>query len=193
MGLLSGIRFICCILLTTLTHARTSAFSLYDSPFCSPSRTNTGFHPRGNAAASAEVPMAPQLRQKKQLISIQYSKRQHVDIFVAGHLNMIKQDFDGDDGWYDNLEQQQEQGATKASRNYSDDSSKSTEKEKELSMLRSEMKYKREMVSDGEKNENNTDLFIPLFAVVSLAGLFGAYGYEMIRLYSRGELYLPWD
>ena len=36
------------------------------------------------------------------------------------------------------------------------------------------------------------DLFIPIFAVVSLLGLFGSYGYEMLRLYSRGELYLPW-
>lgn len=35
------------------------------------------------------------------------------------------------------------------------------------------------------------DLFIPIFAVVSLLGLFGAYGYEMLRLYFRGELYLP--
>lgn len=37
------------------------------------------------------------------------------------------------------------------------------------------------------------DLFIPIFALVSLAGLFGAYGYEVLRLYSRGELYLPWN
>jgi hypothetical protein len=37
------------------------------------------------------------------------------------------------------------------------------------------------------------DLFIPVFALVSLAGLFGAYGYEMLRLASRGELYLPWQ
>jgi hypothetical protein len=37
------------------------------------------------------------------------------------------------------------------------------------------------------------DLFIPIFAVVSLAGLFGTYAYELIRLYIRGELYLPWS
>mmetsp|Transcript_18909 Transcript_18909/g.42940 ORF Transcript_18909/g.42940 Transcript_18909/m.42940 type:complete len:166 (+) Transcript_18909:34-531(+) len=35
------------------------------------------------------------------------------------------------------------------------------------------------------------DMFIPIMAVVSLAGLFGAYGYETLRLASRGELYLP--
>jgi hypothetical protein len=35
------------------------------------------------------------------------------------------------------------------------------------------------------------DLFIPIFALVSIAGLMGAYGYEMVRLYLRGELYLP--
>uniref|UniRef100_A0A7S3DVR7 Transmembrane protein n=1 Tax=Entomoneis paludosa TaxID=265537 RepID=A0A7S3DVR7_9STRA len=39
--------------------------------------------------------------------------------------------------------------------------------------------------------EEERDLFIPIFTAVSLAGLFGAYGYEMIRLYLRGELYLP--
>mmetsp|Transcript_41526 Transcript_41526/g.99507 ORF Transcript_41526/g.99507 Transcript_41526/m.99507 type:complete len:316 (+) Transcript_41526:18-965(+) len=43
---------------------------------------------------------------------------------------------------------------------------------------------------DGQEQER--DLFIPVFAVVSLMGLFGSYGYEMLRLYSRGELYLPW-
>lgn len=37
------------------------------------------------------------------------------------------------------------------------------------------------------------DLFIPIFTLVSLAGFFGSYGYEMLRLYSRGELYLPWE
>ena len=39
--------------------------------------------------------------------------------------------------------------------------------------------------------ERDDDLFIPIFALVSIGGLLGAYGYEMIRLYSRGELYLP--
>lgn len=35
------------------------------------------------------------------------------------------------------------------------------------------------------------DMFIPIMAIVSLLGLFGAYGYETLRLASRGELYLP--
>lgn len=42
-----------------------------------------------------------------------------------------------------------------------------------------------------ESTGQERDLFIPIFAIVSLLGLFGAYGYEMLRLYSRGELYLP--
>ncbi len=72
--------------------------------------------------------------------------------------------------------------------------------ERELASLRNQMAEKRtpvtsqsritEMNSSGEPER---DLFIPIFAVVSLAGLFGAYGYEMLRLYSRGELYLPWN
>ena len=35
------------------------------------------------------------------------------------------------------------------------------------------------------------DLFIPGFALLSLVLLFGSYGYEMIRLNSEGQLYLP--
>jgi hypothetical protein len=48
------------------------------------------------------------------------------------------------------------------------------------------------------KSQNNVvdtsterDLFIPIFTLISLSGLMGAYAYEMIRLYLRGELYLP--
>jgi hypothetical protein len=52
----------------------------------------------------------------------------------------------------------------------------------------------RQLKGDGGQADieaEERDLFIPLFALISLAGLFGAYGYEMIRLYLRGELYLP--
>lgn len=35
------------------------------------------------------------------------------------------------------------------------------------------------------------DMFIPVFTLIAIAGFTGAYGYEMLRLYSRGELYLP--
>ena len=40
--------------------------------------------------------------------------------------------------------------------------------------------------------EPERDLFIPIFAIVSIAGLLGSYGYEMLRLQANGELYLPW-
>jgi hypothetical protein len=36
------------------------------------------------------------------------------------------------------------------------------------------------------------DLFIPIFALVALGGLMGAYGYEMLRLFLHGELFLPY-
>lgn len=35
------------------------------------------------------------------------------------------------------------------------------------------------------------DWFIPIFTLVAIAGFLGAYGYETMRLYARGELYLP--
>ena len=66
--------------------------------------------------------------------------------------------------------------------------------EKELASLRSEILPRKKAFStmSEEGRNGSTDPFIPVFAVLSLVGLFGAYGYEIIRLYSRGELYLPW-
>ena len=91
----------------------------------------------------------------------------------------------GDDGWGD---------------------TNTSDKERELAALQLERLQRQEAagISAGRaaasSNTNNDvgqgdgqerDLFIPIFALVSLAGLFGSYGYEMARLYSRGELYLP--
>jgi hypothetical protein len=42
------------------------------------------------------------------------------------------------------------------------------------------------------KKKSDTDLFIPIFAMVSIMGFAGLYLYETLRLYSEGELYLPW-
>mmetsp|Transcript_15943 Transcript_15943/g.20239 ORF Transcript_15943/g.20239 Transcript_15943/m.20239 type:complete len:217 (-) Transcript_15943:279-929(-) len=75
------------------------------------------------------------------------------------------------------------------------------QKERELASLRSEITSKGSTSNSSPSSfsqgndgtEVERDLFIPIFAVVSLLGLFGAYGYEMLRLYSRGELYLPWN
>jgi len=74
-------------------------------------------------------------------------------------------------------------------------------KARELAALRSEMSERRGDRQSGSisgssspvREEQERDLFIPVFSVVALMGLFGAYGYEMLRLYSRGELYLPWE
>ena len=44
-----------------------------------------------------------------------------------------------------------------------------------------------------QQQEPERDMFIPIFALVSVTGLFGAYAYETLRLASKGELYLPWN
>lgn len=44
----------------------------------------------------------------------------------------------------------------------------------------------------GAAKAEESDLFIPIFSLVALAGLVGAYGYEMLRLFLRGKLYLPY-
>jgi len=50
---------------------------------------------------------------------------------------------------------------------------------------------RKELNSTPAAAERERDLFIPLFALVSIAGFAGLYGYEMLRLYFAGELYLP--
>lgn len=74
--------------------------------------------------------------------------------------------------------------------------SSKSDQERELAALqaeRAESSASSNRVRQGSEQPEERDLFIPIFAVVSLAGLFGSYGYEMLRLHSRGELYLPWD
>jgi hypothetical protein len=90
-------------------------------------------------------------------------------------------DDDDDDGWGNN-DNADENGSspTATARQGNQPTSNSEERS-------------RVMVTENRSAPEERDLFIPIFSIVSLAGLFGSYGYEMLRLYSRGELYLPWD
>ena len=80
-------------------------------------------------------------------------------------------------------------------------SSSKSDQERELAALQAERAERSAPASSSASGNRGSqdndpperDLFIPIFALVSLGGLFGSYGYEMLRLYSRGELYLPWD
>jgi cobalamin biosynthesis Mg chelatase CobN len=109
-------------------------------------------------------------------------------------LQAATKDEEEDDGWGEN-------DNTTSATNTSSSSTKNSEtvsKERELSTLRSQIEAKSNPSSNNVNSNSSVnnaseerDLFIPIFAVISLAGLFGAYGYEMFRLYSRGELYLP--
>jgi hypothetical protein len=91
------------------------------------------------------------------------------------HLNLSNDD--GDDGWGDD-------GVV--------DSSTLEDKTKELRQLQ-QAAFSRSSRQARSTEEPERDFFIPIVAVVSLMGLFGSYGYEMVRLASRGELYLPWN
>jgi hypothetical protein len=83
-------------------------------------------------------------------------------------------------------------------------SSDSNDMKRELEALKSDRDFKKansdgrvlyssqSSINNNSSTEKERDLFIPIFAIVSLAGLFGAYGYEMLRLNAQGELYLPW-
>lgn len=55
----------------------------------------------------------------------------------------------------------------------------------------SEISQPNRKVGSSQSKPEERDLFIPLFTLASIAGFTGIYAYEMLRLYSRGELYLP--
>lgn len=97
-----------------------------------------------------------------------------------------------DDGW-----------GTETTISSSDSSSSDDTKNrkiKELKLLQQQQQQSSALTQRQQQQAGGTeqivaerDLFIPIFAVVSLLGLFGSYGYETLRLASRGELYLPWQ
>eukprot|EP00536_Pseudo-nitzschia_multiseries_P004563 jgi/Psemu1/285188/fgenesh1_pg.76_\ len=99
-------------------------------------------------------------------------------------------DDDDDDGW----------GTATTSTDDDVTSTASTDRKlNELRYLQEQASNKAQQQQQQQQNrvinsvteEPERDMFIPIMAVVSLAGLFGAYGYETLRLASRGELYLP--
>ena len=61
------------------------------------------------------------------------------------------------------------------------------------SIVSPELHELQNMEKAPQQQQQERDLFIPIFTIVSVVGFFGAYAYESFRLYSRGELYLPWD
>mmetsp|Transcript_13341 Transcript_13341/g.27071 ORF Transcript_13341/g.27071 Transcript_13341/m.27071 type:complete len:160 (+) Transcript_13341:90-569(+) len=92
-----------------------------------------------------------------------------------------------DDGWGDSV-------STTAT-----SSSDRISKSQELANLQNDMAMKQQNKSTQSSSPTDTseskerDLFIPIFTLVSVIGFSGLYGYEMLRLYSKGELYLPWN
>ena len=68
------------------------------------------------------------------------------------------------------------------------------EKNSKLETLE-ELRTERSPATSDSKNdiraEPERDLFIPIFVGVAITGFVGAYAYESLRLYARGELYLP--
>ena len=100
-------------------------------------------------------------------------------------LNLVEDNADtaDDDGWGDEPTQS---------------SSERISKSQELAKLQNDLATKQNrQVSTGSQSSGSDsgerDLFIPIVTLISVMGFTGLYGYEMLRLYSRGELYLPWE
>ena len=96
-----------------------------------------------------------------------------------------------DDGWGD--DEEEVVGTNSAS-----SSQRKSDRSRELTMLQEDLASKRvsqrSFASRAERGvSEETDFFIPIVTLVSVIGFTGLYGYEMLRLYANGELYLPWN
>jgi hypothetical protein len=126
---------------------------------------------------------------------------------MAPRLAMNTPDDDDDDGWGDEkVDITISNNTTLFTASSEDPLSSSSDnsmisKNRELDRLQNEMAMKQSKPNFDTNNDNksssssrddNKDLFIPIVTLVSIIGFTGLYGYEMARLYSRGELYLPW-
>ena len=97
-------------------------------------------------------------------------------------------DGDDDDGW----------GNNEVGSNSDSSIEKQSDRNRELTMLQEDIANKREGrkaldSATAKVHGEEKDLFIPIVTLVAVIGFAGLYGYEMVRLYARGELYLPWD
>ena len=112
-------------------------------------------------------------RKEEQLQSSYKKTRNHILSLYAS------EEDDDDDGWGTN----------------ENDSDQKTKELRKLQLERQQQQVSPRIQTSTTRSseEPERDLFIPIFAIVSLIGLFGSYGYEMARLASRGELYLPWN
>ena len=100
-------------------------------------------------------------------------------------MRAVESDQKEDDGWGDSVSTTTELS-----------SDNRISKSQELANLQKDMAMKQQnnnmQVTDMNESKER-DLFIPIFALVSIIGFGSLYGYETLRLYSRGELYLPWN
>ncbi|KAL7529689.1 hypothetical protein ACHAXR_003098 [Thalassiosira sp. AJA248-18] len=120
--------------------------------------------------------------------------------YIFHGLNANENDNDDDDGWGDTGVNAETAGTSAESS--PSPSSDRISKSQELERLQNDMAIKQSKrgssysgnpSSGANNNGGEKDLFIPIVTIVSVMGFTGLYGYEMLRLYSRGELYLPWE
>jgi hypothetical protein len=147
---------------------------------------------RGTAAAAAATTTTSGRRLSLSSLAMQLATTKDDETDADYDRDDDEEDKDVDDGW----------GTSEEISSLSSSSPSLAEKVALLRTLQqginddNNSSSKNQQVTSSQQNRNveqERDLFIPIFALVSLAGLFGAYGYEMLRLASRGELYLPWN
>eukprot|EP00591_Stephanopyxis_turris_P002469 CAMPEP_0195515536 /NCGR_PEP_ID=MMETSP0794_2-20130614/6568_1 /TAXON_ID=515487 /ORGANISM="Stephanopyxis turris, Strain CCMP 815" /LENGTH=120 /DNA_ID=CAMNT_0040643969 /DNA_START=36 /DNA_END=398 /DNA_ORIENTATION=- len=111
---------------------------------------------------------------------------------AALNMNKISSDDDDDDGWGNTSSD-----ISTTTDDSSSGSSSGSSSDRDLSFLKKSEsvggRNKQRTDLTGKNEPPERDLFVPIFAILSLSGLVGAYAFESARLYLRGEIYLPWD
>ena len=94
------------------------------------------------------------------------------------------------DGWDDPTDQNDDSGVKYTTKPMNKFEAYAAERE---SILSANNSRKRNVASAKNESTGERDFFIPAFAIVSIIGFAGAYGYETLRLYLNGDLYLPFQ
>eukprot|EP00584_Thalassiosira_punctigera_P023851 CAMPEP_0172553448 /NCGR_PEP_ID=MMETSP1067-20121228/50980_1 /TAXON_ID=265564 ORGANISM="Thalassiosira punctigera, Strain Tpunct2005C2" /NCGR_SAMPLE_ID=MMETSP1067 /ASSEMBLY_ACC=CAM_ASM_000444 /LENGTH=174 /DNA_ID=CAMNT_0013341639 /DNA_START=64 /DNA_END=588 /DNA_ORIENTATION=+ len=111
-------------------------------------------------------------------------------------LNLAERGIDDDDGLGDKKVETESSSSAESESTLPDRISKSQELAKlqnEFAMKQSRQKLLDPVNPSPANTGGERDLFIPIVTLVAVVGFTGLYGYEMLRLYVRGELYLPWE
>ena len=130
--------------------------------------------------------------QQQQFITLHTANMASRRIYLHDLTMVNKDDIvdNDDDGWGDSSSSSVESLSSSA---LSDKISQNKELARLQEGRQNKSKYSPSTSNNNGSGSGERDLFIPVVTLISVIGFSSLYGYEMLRLYARGELYLPWE